>query len=80
MRGGRNMGARGMKTGEGSSDRNVGVTVSASVRTGPTFGSPRNPQHEQMPLQVSGAAGSGWLTRDWCEEEALEYGPSHRSQ
>jgi hypothetical protein len=59
MRGGRKMGERGMKTGVGSSDRNAGVAVFASVGTGPTFGSPRNPQHEQMPLQLSGVAGSG---------------------
>jgi hypothetical protein len=74
------MGERGMKTGEGNSDRNAGVTAFATVRTGPLFGSPRNPQHEQMPLQVSGVAGSGWLIRGWGDEEVTRYGPSHRSQ
>lgn len=59
MRGGRNMGERGMRTGEGNSGRNAEVTVLTTARTGPTFGSVRNPQHEQMPLHVSGVAGSG---------------------
>ncbi len=80
MRGGRNMGGRGVKTSEGRSGRNAGVTVFASAKAGETFGSPRNPQHEQMPLQVSGRAGKEWLTRDWSEEDAVKYGPSHRSQ
>jgi hypothetical protein len=80
MRGGRNMGERGARTGDGDSGLTLATTVFTTSRTGPTFGSPRNPQHEQIPLQVSGAAGSGWLTRGWCEEEVTKYGPSHRSQ
>ncbi len=80
MRGGRNMGERGARTGEGDSVQTLTVTVYTRSRTGPACGSPRNPQHEHIPLQVSGAAGSGWLTRGGCEEEVTKYGPSHRSQ
>jgi hypothetical protein len=61
MRGGRNMGERGPGAGEGDSGQTPVVTVFTRSKTGLAFGSPRNPQHEQIPLQVSGVAGSGWL-------------------
>jgi hypothetical protein len=64
MRGGRNTDEGGARTAEDDSGQILSVTVFASSRTGPTFGSPRNPQHEQIPLQVSCVAGSGLLTRD----------------
>jgi hypothetical protein len=62
MRGGRNRGERGPGTDEGDLDQTPVVTVFTRSRTGPAFGSPRNPQHEQIPLQVSGVPGRGWLT------------------
>jgi hypothetical protein len=80
MRGGRNMGEDDAGTGEGDSGQTPVVMVFTRIRTGPAFGSPRNPQQEQIPLQVSGVAGSGWLTRGWGDEEMAKYGPSHRSQ
>lgn len=63
MRGGRNTDEGGAKTGEDDSGQTLSVTVFASSKTGPTFGSPRNPQHEQIPLQVSRVAGGGLSTR-----------------
>jgi hypothetical protein len=72
MRGGRNMGERGPGTGAGDSGQTPVVTAFTISRTGVPFGSPRNPQQEQIPLHVSGVAGSGWLTWDWCEEEATK--------
>src|SRR5580658_3034051 len=80
VRGGRNIGAGGAGTGEGDSGQTPAVTVFIRSKTGPAFGSARNAQHEQIPLQVSGVAGSGWLARGWCEEDVTKYGPSHRSQ
>lgn len=62
MRGGRNMGERGPGTGEGDSGQTPVVTTFARSRTGRAFGILRNPQHEQIPLQLPGVAGSGWLT------------------
>jgi hypothetical protein len=62
MRGGRNMGERGPGAGEGDSGQAPVVTVFTITRTGLAFGSPRNPQQEQIPLQVSGMAATGWLT------------------
>jgi hypothetical protein len=62
MRGGRNMGERRPGTGIGDSAETPVVTVFTRSKTALAFGSPRNPQHEQIPLQVSGVAGSGWLT------------------
>ena len=40
MRGGRNMGERGARTGEGGSGQTAVVTVFAEATTGPAFGSP----------------------------------------
>jgi hypothetical protein len=59
MRGGRNMGERGPGAGDGDSSQTPVVTLFTGPKTGRAFGSPRNPQHEQIPLQVSGVAGSG---------------------
>jgi hypothetical protein len=58
---GRNIGERGAWTGEGDSGQTPVVTVFTRSMAGRAFGSSRNPKHEQIPLQVSGAAGSGWL-------------------
>ena len=62
MRGGRKKAEGGAETSEGDLGQVVMVTVFTRVRTGAICGSPRNPQHEQIPLQVSGVTGSGWLT------------------
>ena len=80
MRGGRNMRESGAGTGEGDLGLTVVITTLTRTRTGPAFGSPRNPQHEQIPLQVSGAARGGRFTRGWGDDEITKYGPSHRSQ
>ena len=80
MRGGRNKDEGCAGTGEGVSGQEAMVTVFTRARTGVVCGSPRNPQHEQIPLQVSGVVGSGWLTRGCGEEEVTTSGPSHRSQ
>lgn len=80
MRGGRNKDEGRAGTGEGDSGQVAMVTVFTRARTGAVFGSPRNPQQEQIPLQVSGVAGCGWLARGCGEEEATTSGPSHRSQ
>ena len=40
MRGGRNMGERGARTGESGSGQTAVVTVFAEARTGLAFGSP----------------------------------------
>jgi hypothetical protein len=61
MRGGRNMDEGGARTGEGNSGQTPVVTVFTMPRTAPTFGSPRKPQHEQIPLQVSDVAGIEWF-------------------
>lgn len=80
MRGGRNMAERDAKTGQRNTGRIVLITVLTRFRTGRPFGSPWNPQHQQIPLQVSGVAGSGWVKRACGVEDATGDGPSHRSQ
>lgn len=57
MRRDRNIGDCGMTTGATSAARTTGVIVFGGARTGPTFGNPRNPQHERMPVQLSGVTG-----------------------
>ena len=75
------MAERGARTGETGSGQTPMVTLFAKVRTGLAFGSQCKPQHQQMPLQLSGAEGSGWLATGCCDkEEVKKYGLSHRSQ
>ena len=75
------MGERGARTGETGSGQTPMVTLFAKVRTGLAFGSPWKPQHQQMPLQLSGAEGGGWLATGCCSKEEVEkFGLSHRSQ
>ena len=54
MRGGRKIGRRNADNGDGNSGRAAGVTVSCSAKAENGGGSAWNPQHQQMPLQVSG--------------------------
>ena len=75
------MGECGARAGETVSGQTPMVTLFAKVRTGLAFGSPWKPQHQQMPLQLSGTEGSGWLARGCCgKEEVKKYALSHRSQ
>ena len=72
---------RGARTGETGSGQTPMVTLFAKVRTGLACGSPWKPQHQQMPLQLSGTEGSGRFARGCCgKEEVKTSGPSHRSQ
>lgn len=70
----------GAKTGESGSDRTFEVTVFTEPRSGLAFGSALKPQHQQMPLQCSGAVDCCWLTTVCDEGEIPVSGPSHRSQ
>ena len=71
----------GAKTGECGLGRTFEVTVFTGPKSGLAFGSPSKPQHQQMPLQLSGTEGSGWLARGCCgKEEVKKYALSHRSQ
>ena len=80
VRGGRNISRGSARTGEGESGQTSAATVFPRFKTIPDFGSQRNPQHEQIPLQVSGAAGNGWFITGRMDEKAAVYGPSHKSQ
>ena len=77
VRGGRKMEERGATTGEDGVGQLPAVTLFLKARMGLAFGSPWKPQHQQMPLQVSGWAGSGYLASGCGEEdEATTKGPS----
>jgi hypothetical protein len=57
MRGGRNIVERGAKAGWGASDVPSASSTFPGMRTCRIFGRPWNQQHEQIPLQLSGATG-----------------------
>jgi hypothetical protein len=57
MRGGRKMVMGGAEAGRVGSIEMLAIMASDGIRIGWTFGSPWNPQQEQIPLQLSGATG-----------------------
>ena len=74
------MDERSAKKVESGSGRTFEVTVFTRPRSGIAFGSPRKPQHQQMPLQGSGVTGCCWLTIVCGAGEIPVSGPSHISQ
>lgn len=70
----------GGKAGRAASGETPASLAFAGIKTCRLFGSPWNPQQEQIPLQVSGATGWECFRMDCCDNATAKELPSHKSQ
>jgi hypothetical protein len=71
MRGGRRIVNNGIDAGRGDSITTLGIATFTGTNEGRTFGRPWNPQHVQIPLQLSGAIGWECCAVECCEAAAM---------